>query len=144
MSQIKKIKGENFKDFRGCIASLNNFDFEGVERFYFIQNSSTEIIRAWHGHQYEKKWFYCVKGSFTLAFVKIDDWENPSKDLKPEIFHLSEKNSEIVCIPEGYANGIKANEEGSVLMVFSGKRYEEALSDSWRYDSSMWVDWSKY
>ena len=30
---------------------------------------------------------------------------------------------------------------GAVLLVFSGKKYEEALADSWRYDKDLWVDW---
>lgn len=144
MSKIKVIKGEIFKDHRGSISSLNAFDFEGVERFYFIKNSNTTIIRGWHGHQFEKKWFYCVKGSFTMAFVKIDNWESPSVDLIPEIHQISDGDSKIICVPEGYANSIKASEEGSILMVYSGTKMPVALEDSWRYDTSMWVDWSKY
>ena len=27
--------------------------------------------------------------------------------------------------------------------MFSGKRYEEALADSWRYDKDLWVDWER-
>ncbi|MFI3315309.1 MAG: WxcM-like domain-containing protein [Rikenellaceae bacterium] len=143
-SEIKIIEGEVFADHRGKICSLNNFRFPGVERFYFIHHENTEVIRGWHGHQHEKKWFYCVKGSFTMAFVKIDDWDTPSEDLEATIVELTEENSKIVCIPEGYANCIKASSPDSTLMVLSGKILEEALNDSWRYDSSLWVDWSKY
>lgn len=144
MSQIKLIEGEIFNDYRGQISSMNNFRFGEVERYYFIHHPDPSIIRGWHAHQFEKKWFQCVKGSFTLAFVKIDDWDNPSKDLQPEIFELSEAKSTIICLPEGYANCIKAHEKGSVLMVFSGKRIPEAYDDSWRYEANTWVDWSKY
>jgi dTDP-4-dehydrorhamnose 3,5-epimerase len=79
-----------------------------------------------------------------VALVEVDNWENPSPDLKAEIYNLSEQDSKIICVPEGYANCIKAHEKDSVLLVFSGKILEEALLDSWRYDKSMWVDWSKY
>lgn len=144
MSDIKVIQGEIFDDHRGRISSLNSFDFEGVERFYVISHPDKSVVRAWHGHKFEKKWFYCLKGSFTLAFVRPDDWDNPSSDLEPQIFELSENDSKILCLPEGYANGIKAMEDGSTLLVYSGKKLPEAYSDSWRYDSSMWVDWSKY
>jgi dTDP-4-dehydrorhamnose 3,5-epimerase len=144
MSEIKLIKGEIFNDARGQISSLNDFRFDDVQRVYFIHHPDSTVIRGWHGHQFEQKWFYCVKGSFTLALVKPDDWENPSKDLQPEIFHLSEKESQILCVPEGYANCLKARTDNSVLMVFSGKILSEALTDSWRYDSNLWVDWSKY
>lgn len=144
MAEVKVIQGEIFRDHRGQISSLNDFRFEGVERFYFIHHPDTQVIRGWHGHRFEQKWFYCVKGSFTLALVEIDDWENPSLGLQPQIFSLSENDSRIVCVPAGYANCLKAGQEGSVLLVFSGKRYPEALSDSWRYDAHRWVDWSKY
>lgn len=138
MAEIQVIAGEIFQDHRGVITSMNDFRFEGVERFYFIKQSDASIVRGWHAHQFEKKWFYCVKGSFNLAFVKIDDWDNPSKDLLPERFTLSDQKSETICLPEGYANCIKANEPDSILMVFSGKILSEALLDSWRYDKSMW------
>jgi len=144
MSEIQLIQGEIFNDYRGQISSLNDFRFDGVQRCYFIHHPDKKIIRGWHGHQFEKKWFYCVKGSFTLTFVKIDDWENPSKDLVPEIFNLTETNSQIICLPEGYANCVKAQEDDSVLLVLSGKILSEALSDSWRYDCNLWIDWSKY
>ena len=144
MSEIKVIQGEIFTDHRGQICSLNDFRFDGVQRFYFIHHPDKSVIRGWHGHQFEKKWFYCVKGSFTLAVIKPDDWENPSKELKAEIFHLAESDSKIICVPEGYANCLKAGVEDAVLMVLSGKTLPEAYSDSWRYDCNLWVDWTKY
>lgn len=144
MSEIKLIQGEIFTDYRGQISSLNNFRFGEVERIYFIHHPNKSVVRGWHAHQFEKKWFYCIKGSFTLAFVKIDDWYTPSKYLSPEIFTLTETDSQIICLPEGYANCLKASEEDSVLMVFSDKILSEALNDSWRYDADLWVDWSKY
>ena len=60
-------------------------------------------------------------GKFTAAFVTIDNWEHPSQDLKPEIFHLTADKSQILCIPEGYANGFQAEEPDSILLVFSNK-----------------------
>ncbi len=144
MQKIKVIQGEIFNDFRGKITSLNSFDFEGVERFYFIHHPDKDIIRGWHGHQFEKKWFYCVKGSFTIAIVEPDNWDTPSENLVPEIFNLSEGDSKIIAVPEGRANCIKAMEDGSVLMVYSSKKLPEAYEDSWRYESTLWVDWSEY
>ncbi|QIK54157.1 dTDP-6-deoxy-3,4-keto-hexulose isomerase [Dysgonomonas sp. HDW5B] len=144
MSEIRLIEGEIYQDDRGMITSLNDFSFEGVQRCYFIHHPNDRVIRGWHAHQFEKKWFYCVKGSFTLAFVKIDNWKNPSVNLKPQVFNLSAQKSEIICLPEGYANCIKANEPDSILLVYSGKKMKDALDDSWRYDSSLWVDWTKY
>lgn len=70
---IQLLSGEIFKDYRGQISSLNDFRFDGVERVYFIHHPDASVVRGWHGHQHEKKWFYCVKGGFTMAFVKIDN-----------------------------------------------------------------------
>jgi len=144
MAKITVVEGEIFRDARGQISSLNAFRFLGVERCYFIHHPDTLIIRGWHGHQFEKKWFYCIKGAFTVALVEVDNWENPSPDLNPEIYDLTDKDSKIICVPEGYANCIRAHEKDSILLVFSSKILEEALKDSWRYDKNMWVDWSKY
>lgn len=141
MKDIKVIEGGIFTDHRGKITHVNDLDMTEVKRFYIIHHDNTSVVRAWHAHQYEKKWFYCLKGSFTTAFVKIDNWENPSSQLKPVIFKLSDKESKIICIPEGYANGIQANEPDSILMVFSNKILSEAVNDSWRYDKDMWMNW---
>ena len=135
---IKVLQGETFVDHRGMIKSMNNFDFKGVERFYFIHHPDKSIHRGWHGHQFEKKWFYCVKGSFRLAFVKPDDWDNPSPDLTPEIFEITAEDDQLIILSEGHANCIKAMEDGSVLMVYSGKKLEDAHDDSWRYEVKMW------
>ena len=143
MADVKVIDGEIFRDQRGQISSLNAFRFPGVERFYFIHHPDTSVIRGWHGHQHEKKWFYCVKGAFTIGLVKIDDWDNPSPDLKAQKYHLTEQESKIICVPEGYANCIKASIPGSILLVFSGKTLPEAYSDSWRYDNKLWITWSE-
>ncbi len=143
MADVKIVDGEIFRDQRGQISSLNAFRFPGVERFYFIHHPDTSVIRGWHGHQHEKKWFYCVKGAFTIGLVEIDDWEHPSPDLKAQKYHLTEQESRIICVPEGYANCIKASIPGSVLLVFSGKTLPEAYSDSWRYDNKLWITWSE-
>lgn len=142
MLEIKFVQGGIFTDARGRISHVNNFDMSEVARFYLIHHDDTSVVRAWHAHQHEKKWFYVVKGSFTGAFVKIDDWEHPFPDLQPEIFRLTAMDSRVLYIPEGYANGFKANEPNSILLVYSNKILSEAVNDSWRYDKDMWVDWN--
>lgn len=142
MANIKVIEGGISIDKRGKITYVNDLDLTEIKRFYIIHHYDVETVRAWQAHQYEKKWFYCLKGSFTTAFVKIDNWINPTTNLMPEIFNLSDKESKIICIPEGYANGIKANEPNSILMVFSDKTLSEAVNDNWRYDKNLWMNWN--
>ena len=135
------IEGGIFKDERGVIAHVNAFDFSSVKRFYTIENTSLKTVRAWQGHIEERKYFYAIKGKFYIAYVKIDNWENPSKDLKAECKILSDLKSEILYIPAGYANGIKALEENSKLLVFSTLSIEEAVKEKIRYDKNLWVNW---
>lgn len=143
MADIKIIDGEIFHDHRGTIQSINALDMEGVERLYFIENLDTSVIRGWHGHQTERKWFYCVSGAFTMAFIEIDDWERPSRNLKPQICHISESKSRIIAVPPGYANCIRADMPNSKLLVLSGRRYPECLDDSWRYTPDYWFEWDR-
>ena len=141
---VEIIQGEIFQDYRGKIASLNNFCFDGVKRSYFITHPDISVIRGWHGHKLERKWFYCLKGKFTLALVQIDNWEKPSPALNPEIFHLNDSESKIICVPAGYANCIKAETPDSVLMVLSDKTMAEAtaLNDSYRFAADYFFKWS--
>lgn len=98
MSDIRVTNGEIFVDSRGSISSLNNFRFNGVKRVYFIRNADISILRGWHGHRLEQKWFYCVQGDFTIGLVKVDDWETPDKTLKPSIYHLTDTESKIMIL----------------------------------------------
>lgn len=138
MSNIRIVSGGIFRDHRGELMHVNDFHLDGAHRYYIIKHDSTEVIRGWHGHQHEGKWFQCLRGGFRLAFVQPDDWENPSPDLKPEIFTLTDQCSELLCLPPGYANCIRATEPNSILLVFSGKVLKEAVHDSWRWEPSMW------
>ena len=145
MAAAEIIQGEIFRDQRGKIASLNDFRFDGVNRVYFITHPDISVIRGWHGHKLEKKWFYCVRGAFRIGLVEIDDWEHPSKDLKPEIVTLTDEDSRIVCVPAGFASCIKADIPDSTLMVLSGKTLADAMAtpDSYRFDKDYWFKWSE-
>lgn len=143
MREIEIIEGEVFKDYRGIISSINSFNFDGVKRTYIIHHPDISIVRGWNGHKQERKWFYCLKGRFSVALVKIDDWENPSPSLNPKIYHLTEDKSQLLCVPEGYANCMKAFSKDATMLVLSDKSLEEAANDNWKYASNLWVDWTK-
>lgn len=137
------IKGGSFTDDRGTLRFVNDFHFNDVKRFYFIKHLNTQTVRAWQGHQFEKKYFYPVSGSFVLAWVKIDNFKNPSVNLIPDYHILSSANSEIVSIPKGYANGLKALEPNSELLLFSDMTVEESLNENIRFPADWWMDWEK-
>ncbi|RED19596.1 dTDP-4-dehydrorhamnose 3,5-epimerase [Flavobacterium cutihirudinis] len=132
------IQGGNFSDQRGTISYVNDFSFNNIERFYIITNSDENPIRAWQGHKLDSKNFYCVSGSFKIHFVKIDSWENPSKDLTIETVEVSEFDSKIVYIPAGYANAVESLEKNSKLISFSTLPLSNVKEDDTRYPVDYW------
>lgn len=134
----KIIRGGNFSDHRGTISYVNDFSFKDIERFYIISNSNENPIRAWQGHKSDAKNFYCISGAFKIHFVKIDNWENPSKKMTVETVIVSALESKIVHIPAGYANAIQALEANSKLISFSTLPLESVGEDDVRYDSNYW------
>ena len=134
----KIIEGGNFSDYRGTISFVNDFSFKDIERFYIISNSNENPVRAWQGHKLDSKNFYCLNGSFKIHFVKIDNWENPSKDLNIETIFVKASESKIVHIPAGYANAIEALETNSKLLSFSTLPLTNVGDDDVRYNSDYW------
>ena len=134
----KIIQGGNFSDYRGTISYVNDFSFQDIERFYIISNSDENPIRAWQGHKLDAKNFYCLNGSFKIHFVKIDNWDNPSKDLNIETITLKAEESKIVHIPAGYANAIESLETNSKLISFSTLPLANVSDDDVRYNSDYW------
>ena len=134
----KIIKGGKFSDHRGSISYVNDFSFADIERFYIISNSIENPIRAWQGHKLDSKNFYCLDGSFKIHFVKIDNWENPSKDLVVETIMVSELDSKVVHVPAGYANAIESLEVNSKLISFSTLPLSNVKEDDARYPSDYW------
>ncbi|KFF05214.1 WxcM-like domain-containing protein [Flavobacterium reichenbachii] len=135
----KVIQGGNFSDHRGTISYVNDFSFQDIERFYIISNSDENPIRAWQGHKLDAKNFYCLSGTFKIHFVKVDDWENPSRNLKIETIIASESDSKIIHIPAGYANAIESLENNSKLISFSTLPLKNVKDDDVRYPADYWL-----
>lgn len=142
MVSPKRIEGAGFSDERGKLRFFNTFDMHEIVRFYEVAPSDSQTIRAWQGHENEKKWFYCNTGSFMVHLIKVNDPHNPSEDIIPEKFLLDANKPSILEIPGGYANGFRAMEEGSKLLVFSNFGLEESKKDDFRYPVEKWeADW---
>lgn len=138
MKNPQLIEGGNHTDERGQISYVNDFCFDKIVRFYVIENSETHDTRAWQGHKLDEKNFFCVHGSFEVSCVKIDDWENPSKDLEVKRFILRASESGVLHIPSGYANSIRSLEPESKLISFSTLPLNKVSEDDVRYDKNMW------
>jgi dTDP-4-dehydrorhamnose 3,5-epimerase-like enzyme len=132
------IKGGIHTDQRGRISFVNDMKFDAIERFYIISNSAENSLRAWQGHKIDNKYFYCVQGTVKVHYVKIDNWESPSKNLKVESMILSAAESNVLHIPEGYANAIESLEVESKLISFSTLPLDRTGEDDVRFDSDMW------
>lgn len=138
------LKGGTFSDERGILSFVNEFDLSPVKRMYSIVHPDKSVVRAWQGHQQESKWFKCIKGRFVVAWKKIDDFSNPSPLPPPEHAILDSNQPEILFIPPGYANGLKALDENSEIMIFSDYNLGESLDDKIRFDKDLWFDWNQF
>lgn len=136
--QPRIIEGGIHTDHRGQISFVNGMVFDAIVRFYIISNSEEQPLRAWQGHRIDNKYFYCVQGSIRVHFVKVDNWESPSKDLPVESVLLSANESKVLHIPEGYANAIESLEAGSKLISFSTLPLEHTAEDDVRFPPEMW------
>ena len=141
MKKVTLIKGGTATDNRGTISFVNDFNFENVRRFYMIENHKRGFVRAWHGHKEESKYFTVVSGAFLICGIKINKWDNPSKNLKIEQFVLSEKAPAILHIPEGYVNGFMSLTENAKLIVFSSSKLDDSLNDDIRFEAHYWNPW---
>lgn len=135
------LKGGLAVDDRGTVGFVNDFNFDGVKRFYTVENHKQGFVRAWHAHRNESKYVMVVKGSAVIGAVQIDNWEMPSSNLKVHRFVLSEKNPSVLFIPVGYANGFMSLTEDTKIIFFSTSELKDSLNDDVRYDAHYWDPW---
>ena len=138
MRKPELIYSSDFLDERGSLRFFPEFDMQEVLRFYEIKPATTDIFRAWQGHKVEKKWFYCLSGSFVIYLIKLDNFEAPSTHLVPERFILSADLPYLMELPAGYVTGIKSTVEGSRLLVFSNFSLNQSKMDDFRYPVDQW------
>jgi dTDP-4-dehydrorhamnose 3,5-epimerase len=136
MSLTKLINGGVSVDDRGSVRFVNDFNFNGVKRFYQVENHSKGFIRAWHGHKKEGKYVYVVNGSALVGIVNMET-EEVNK------FVLSSQTPKVLWIPPGYFNGFKSLEEGTKIIFFSTSTLEESLGDDIRIPHDKWDIWSE-
>ena len=130
----KIINGNSNSDGRGVLYYNNDFDATVIKRLYFIENINTDFIRAWQGHKVEQRWFSVVKGSFQIKLIKIDNWNNPSKNLAIISFVINDKNFDLLHIPQGYVTSIQSLDKDSKLLVMSNYLMGE-INDEYRFDA---------
>jgi dTDP-4-dehydrorhamnose 3,5-epimerase-like enzyme len=125
-------------DDRGQLAFVNGFAFGNIQRFYMVENFSTEVIRAFHGHLKEEKFIFVVSGSAIVAAVQFDDPARPNKTSKVHRFVLSERQPQILHVPSGYVNGFRPLEPRTRIMFFSTASLEASRTDDYRFPHDYW------
>jgi len=126
------IKGNHFQDDRGIATFNNDFNFLGIKRIYTLENNSTDFVRGWQGHKIEQRWFSAVCGSFKIRLIKIDNWEEPSKNLAFSEFILESGTLDILHVPRGFISSIQALESQSKLLLFADYQLGE-VQDEYRF-----------
>lgn len=141
MAKPLKMSIKISSDDRGVfVPFLNGIDvFTGesslvIKRVYYVYNCGRGIIRGFHFHQYEWKYFCIACGA--AKFVAV----NPLHAEERFVFVSSERKPDLVVIPPGYANGWMSLEEKTVLVCGSTATLEESLNDDQRFDPYTWGD----
>jgi len=137
------IEGGLHVDDRGEVSFVNGFIFQGVKRFYIVQNHEPGFVRAWHAHKKEAKHVLVITGAALIGAVKINDFDHPDKQARVERAVLSEKKPSVFYIPAGYANGAMSLTRGTKIMYFSSSSLEETQGDNYRFDPRYWDIWKR-
>ncbi|WP_139423842.1 WxcM-like domain-containing protein [Chryseobacterium mulctrae] len=127
------LEGRKHSDERGIITSNNDFDASIIKRIYTIENHSNEFIRGWQGHKIEQRWFACMKGSFEISVIEVDDFTNPSKDLTIQKYVLTDDVLTYLHIPSGCITAIQSKEQGSKMLILADYGLGE-INDEYRYN----------
>ena len=130
-------------DDRGTVFFTNELNLKNVIRTYKVQNKLIKTVRAWHGHKLEEKWISVEEGEFLICAVQIEDFDNPSSNIKIHKFTLTPVDG-ILYVPNNYANGAMNITENNSIRYFSSLPLDESVKDDYRFDSKFWDPWSEY
>ena len=138
-------------DDRGSVRFVNDFNFDGVKRFYQVQNHEKGFVRAWHGHLHEGKYVYVAQGAALIGAVRMEHREylegiGADALITPEgeaqRFVLTSTSPKILWIPPGYANGFMSLTDEMIIQYFSTKDIKESLGDDIRFPYDKWDIWN--
>lgn len=140
-SEVTLMKGGIAVDDRGNLRFANDFTFEGVKRFYQVENYRRGFIRAWHGHEREGKYVWVACGSALVGAVPLGTEKGDCSKVKK--FVLSDKAPGVLWIPGGHYNGFMSLEENTRIMFFSTASMEETRGDDIRLEYDAWNIWKE-
>ncbi len=132
------IDGGLHVDARGTVGFVNTFDLKGVDRFYWIVAREPNVFRGWIGHRRDQKWFSVLSGTVEVFVVKPDDWKSPCRHLATQNYLLTASKPQVLHVPAGYATGSMDKTGGSILVVHSSGKIEQARTDEFRWPAEYW------
>tara|TARA_R110000851_G_scaffold94758_9_gene205786 strand:+ start:1447 stop:1854 length:408 start_codon:yes stop_codon:yes gene_type:complete len=101
---------------------LDIFEKLGPGQINISTVNSTEHVVAWHKHNIQTDYWFCIKGSFKVGLATIEEGA--------KFEYLSDKNPRVLEIPPGIYHGYQALEPGSILMYYLTEKYTP--SDEYR------------
>ncbi len=134
-----------FTDDRGCFIPFSNAismdltraDVPIPKRAYVVVNYGRGVIRGFHFHEREWKYFFVANGA--AKFVAID----PNKPDDLHVFVASARRPGLAVIPPLYANGSVSLEDQTIIVCLSSSTFAESVADDKRFDPFTWGDvWS--
>ena len=135
---VQRIQGTTHEDHRGQLIFCNDLALDSVVRFYRMKPADTSFVRGWQGHKIETKWFHCLRGSFIINTIAVENFEAADAAITPEVYTLTAYKPEILMVPGGMCTAIKAVEKDSELLVFSDRNLEQSAADDYRYPLENW------
>ena len=100
--------------------------FPEVKRVYIVGNFGKGIVRGFHRHLEEWKYFFVANGS--AKFVLVDE------NKKIDSYILSSKKPSVLVVPPKLYNGWVSLEDDTLLIAMSNKTLEESQKDDYRTD----------
>jgi dTDP-4-dehydrorhamnose 3,5-epimerase-like enzyme len=137
MNTLKLMEGKVAADDRGTVKFVNDFNFEGVKRFYMVENHRRGFIRAWHGHKFEGKYVFVPTGAALIGVVEMGEEKEAQK------FVLCEEVPKVLWIPPGNFNGAMTLRENTKIIYFSTATLEETKGDDVRFEYDHWNIWEE-
>jgi len=116
---------------------LNIFpELNGQINISYVNN--TNHIVAWHKHEKQTDYWFCIKGSFKVGIAYPEYSPTFDGEVSPtyhrtshrdtqwiiEWFYLSDKKQEIITIPPGAYHGYRALEPNSILLYGLTHKYD--------------------
>jgi dTDP-4-dehydrorhamnose 3,5-epimerase-like enzyme len=124
---------------------LSNFagvDLHDVKRVYFIQNSQKDVVRGFHYHKAETKYFVLLQGMAKFITAKLADCDvdylqslkdsNAEGEYDLDTRVLSHRQQQMLIVPPGYANGWMSLTDDCSLLALSSSTFEMSKNDDRR------------